>query len=65
MADDRLATINENELGELLNNVDSKITKTTTHTSIRLLREYLTAKQESADFETFTKEVLDNVLGNF
>jgi hypothetical protein len=42
-----------------------RLQKTTTHTSIRLFRKYLTAKQESADFETFTKEVLDNVLGNF
>ena len=61
----RFATVDEEKFKDLINNIEAKNTKRATNTSVRLFREYLTSKQESADFETFAKDKLDKLLASF
>jgi hypothetical protein len=49
----------------ILENIDAKNTKRVTTTSVKLFRDYLAFKGESADFENFTCEKLDEQLGKF
>jgi hypothetical protein len=61
----RFAIINDAEMKTILENVDAKNTKRVTTTAVKLFRDYLTFKGESADFENFTCEKLDELLGKF
>jgi ribonucleotide reductase alpha subunit len=59
------AFINEEQKKELMDKIDTKNPKRVTSTSVKLLRDYLLAKGEDADFESFDNAKLDNILASF
>jgi len=58
----RFATINEQELQELINNKDAANTKRSTETSVAIFREYLQLKGYPVEFEEYEKDRLASVL---
>lgn len=65
MATARFATVEGDDLNGILDNIDSANTKRTTMTSVKLFREYLSAKNFPTDFENFTQDDLDAKLASF
>jgi len=59
------ADINEDNISSLLRRKDSKSTQRSVARSIKLFKDYLLQKDESVDFETFSKEKLDEMLRMF
>ena len=60
--DDRIASISEAEMLEIVGNIDAANTENQTNTAVRTFRQYLTSKHMSADFERLSKAELGNVL---
>ena len=52
------ADINEDNISSLLRRKDSKSTQRSVARSIKLFKDYLLQKDESVDFQTFSKEKL-------
>ncbi|XP_033759203.1 uncharacterized protein LOC117341461 [Pecten maximus] len=65
MATARFASVDGDELKGIIDNIDSANTKRTTMTSVKLFREYLSAKNYATDFENFTQDDLDSKLSSF
>ena len=65
MATARFASIEGDELNGIIDTIDSANTKRTTMTSVKLFREYLSAKNYAMDFENFTLDDLDSKLASF
>ena len=59
------ADINEDNISSLLRSKDSKSTQRSAARSIKLFKDYVLQKDESVDFETFSKEKLDEMLRMF
>jgi hypothetical protein len=55
------ADINEDNISSLLRSKDSKSAQRSVARSIKLFKDYLLQKDESVDFETFSKETLDEL----
>lgn len=59
------ADITDENIESLLDSKDSKSTKRSVNRSVNLFREFLDTKGEPADFESFSKEKLDQMLKLF
>ena len=59
------ADITDENIESLLDSKDSKSTKRSDNRSVNLFREFLDTKGEPADFESFSKEKLDQMLKLF
>lgn len=65
MATARFASLEEDEIEAIMDNVESKNTKRQNNTAVKLLRTYLTEKNMPNEFETFSVERLDETLSKF
>ncbi|XP_067658215.1 uncharacterized protein [Haliotis asinina] len=61
----RFAELSDTEKTIILENVEAKNTKKATSTAIRVLREYLSQKGKTIEFENLTPEDLDAILSEF
>jgi hypothetical protein len=61
----RFASLDKDEMDEIMENLDAKNTKTQTHTAVKIFREYLTEKNLPLEFEMLSDQRLDEILANF
>ncbi|XP_062607914.1 uncharacterized protein LOC134269726 [Saccostrea cucullata] len=61
----RFASIDDEGIKNLMENVEAQNTKRVTSTSVKLFREYLLTKGQELDFESFDNEKLDELLSKF
>ena len=57
--------ITEDNISELMKSKDSKSTQRAVTQSIKLFRDFLIQKNETGEFETYTKQKLDEMLRLF
>ena len=61
----RFASLDKDEMDEIMENLDAKNTKRQTHTAVKIFREYLTEKNLPLEFELLSDQRLDEILANF
>jgi hypothetical protein len=61
----RFAALNEQEISNLLENVETKNTKRQNNTAVKLFRQYLAEKKLNPEFETYSCDDLDSALSSF
>jgi len=61
----RFASLDKDEMDEIMENLDAKNTKRQTHTAVKIFREYLTEKNLPLEFEMLSDQRLDEILANF
>ena len=61
----RFASLDKDEMDEIMGNLDAKKTKRQTHTAVKIFREYLTEKNLPLEFEMLSDQRLDEILANF
>jgi hypothetical protein len=52
----RFASLDKDEMDEIMENLDAKNTKTQTHTAVKIFREYLTEKNLPLEFEMLSDQ---------
>lgn len=61
----RFASLEQDEINSILDNIETKNTKRQNSTAVKLFRQYLSAKNMPSEFEDFTVDELDNALSYF
>ena len=61
----RFASLDKDEMDEIMENLDAKNTKRQTHTAVKIFREYLTENNLPLEFEMLSDQRLDDILANF
>ena len=57
----RFASLDKDEMDEIMENLDAKNTKRQTHTAVKIFREYLTEKNLPLEFEMLSDQRLDEI----
>ena len=65
MASSRFAELDDEEMTKILHDKDSKKTKESTDSAVRLLRKHCVSKGQPDDFENLDCESLDGLLEKF